>query len=89
MQKSREILAAEAKLDFDTRLLVENQILRLTTEPFPDGHINDPDTGTIRLFVPDTSVEIVYQVDQDNRRIGLLSLQKTNSSESSEHVLGE
>ena len=83
IQKSREMQAAKARLEPSIKILVENQILQFRTEPVPTGSSEDLDTGTFRLQVPDTDVEIVYQVDQDNRRIKIFSLQTAGSAVSS------
>ncbi len=74
IQQSREVRATKANLDKATAALVGDQILQLTTDPRPSGSTEDPDTGTIRLPVPETAVEIEYQVDKDDRRIRVIAV---------------
>lgn len=74
IQKSREMLGANAELDLNARARVDDQILHLMTNPSPPGVTEDPGTGYLRLSVPETSVDILYQVDEERHRIRLLAL---------------
>lgn len=89
IQRSHEMQAAKAKLDPATAVLVENQILQLTTDPMPTGTAQHPDTGIFRLRVPETEVEILYKVDEDSRRIRVGKLLTSDSDDSSERASGE
>ncbi len=77
IQKSREMLGAKAALDLDARVRVDDQIFHLVTNPLPPGVTEDPGTGYLRLSVPETSVDILYQVDEQRHRIRLLALQSS------------
>lgn len=75
VQKSRSVREALHQLDPATRLAVEDQIDELGIEPRLSGVTSDPKTNIHRLRVPETSVEITFTVDHDNRRVKILSLQ--------------
>ena len=81
IQNSREMLSAKDQLDLEARARVESAILQLSTEPSPSEASKDRATGVLRLAVPETSVEIQYQIDEEHRRVLLLSLQRSNVSE--------
>ena len=74
IQQSRDVIDSKSRLDPAIRPLVEDQILQLTTDPAPIGSREEPGSGLIRLLVPETPVEIVYQVDRDNHRLRVFSL---------------
>ena len=80
IQKSREMLGAKAKLDLNARVRIDDQIFHLMTNPLPPGVTEDPGTGYLRLSVPEASVDILYQVDEERHRIRLLALQSSADS---------
>lgn len=80
VQKSREMLGAKAKLDLNARVRIDDQIFHLMTNPLPPGVTEDPETGYLRLSVPEASVDILYQVDEERHRIRLLALQSSADS---------
>jgi cell division protein FtsL len=61
-------------LDGRTRLLVESQLEELAFEPQPEGAAAGPAPGSWRLAVPETSVEIVYEVADEFRHVRILSV---------------
>jgi hypothetical protein len=81
IQNSKEMLSGKHQLDLETRTRVETAIFQLSTDPSPPDAVKDSETGVLRLPVPETSVEIVYHIDEEQRRIFLLSLNRSNASE--------
>ena len=75
VQKSRFLREALDQLDPATRLAVEGQIDKLAIEPQLAGATSDQATNTCRLRVPETRVEIIFTVDEDNLRVRIFSLQ--------------
>jgi hypothetical protein len=81
IQKSHKMLGATSGLDLKARVRVNDQIIRLMTNPSPPGVTEDPGTEKIlRLSVPETSVDILYQVDEKRHRIRVLDLRSAADS---------
>lgn len=74
IQQSHEMIVDKVKLDSHTRLLVEDQILKLTGDPMSTVPMVNSDNERFQISVPDTDIVLLYQVDQKNRRIRVLSL---------------
>jgi hypothetical protein len=68
------MLVQKDQLDLETRAHVEAAILQLSAEPSALEAAKDKDAGVLRLAVPETSIQILYQIDEEQRRILLLSL---------------
>jgi len=79
IQKSHKMLDALYTLDSDTRVKVEDEILRLASDPMHQGAIREPQSGTLRIRVPDTTLDITYQIEFDDRRIKIYTLESTTS----------
>ncbi len=62
-------------LDRRTRLLVESRLEELSFEPRPEGVAEDPAAGSLRLAVPGTAVEIVYEVADELAQVRLLAVE--------------
>lgn len=78
LQKSHAVQQAQASLDATTRLRVQDQIDALMTEPRPPGVTEDPKAGTLHLCVPETSIIIRFTVDDQTRRIQVISVESTS-----------
>ncbi len=72
---SRDVLESKADLDIDTRLKVEDAIEELMVQPRPKGMQEDA-AGLLHQRVQGTDHEIVYAVDDAERRVRLLSLRR-------------
>lgn len=75
VQKSRAVREAQAQLDPMMRLRVQDRVDALAEVPRPAGAVEDPQTQTWRLRVPDTPIEIEFAVDNERKRVRILSLQ--------------
>ena len=73
VQKSRGAQQAQARLQLNLRLRVQDQIDALMAEPRPGGALVDQ-TGILYVGVPDTPVRIGYLVDDRSRRIQVVSV---------------
>lgn len=69
---------AQARLDAPTRLRVQDQIDALMREPRPPGVTEDPTATTLHLRVPDTPLIIGFTVDDEARRIQIVSVEDTS-----------
>lgn len=78
LQKSHAAQQTQASLDVTARLRVQDQIDALMTEPRPPGVTEDPKAGTLHLRVPETSVMIRFTVDDQTRRIQIISVESTS-----------
>jgi hypothetical protein len=87
IQKSRAAKDAQGRLDGAISLLVQEQIDALMTEPHPPGVAEDSKTDSLKLRVAQTPVIIGYTVDNDTRRVRILSVEITSeeSASPSEH----
>ncbi len=83
VQKSRAVREHEDRLDFPTRLRVQDQIDALTAAPRPPGVAEDPTAGTLHLRVPGTAVMIGFTVDDRARLIRVLALESTSGDATS------
>ncbi len=72
--KSRTARQGQARLDTLTRFRVQDRIDALMAEPHPGGVLERPEAGAYRLRVPETPVIIGYTVDDQARRIQILSV---------------
>jgi hypothetical protein len=75
IQKSRAAQDAQGLLDTKTRLRVQEQIDALMTEPHPSGVDQNSKDGGLKMRVPQTTVVIGYTVDDNTRRIRILSVE--------------
>jgi hypothetical protein len=73
--KSRDLISAMGALELENRLRVEDQIERLSSEPHPPESQRDVNSDNWRLRIPDTSLELVYAVDDVQRQIQVIALQ--------------
>jgi hypothetical protein len=80
VQKSHELLEAMDQLDSATRIRVEDRIFELVSQQTPEKLATGADNGCLRLRVPETQLEITYQVDSAANRIKIYSLEATNTS---------
>jgi len=78
IQKSRAAQEAQDDLDAATRLRVQEQINDLMTAPRHPGVAEDSRTGNLELLVDQTSVIIAYAVDDNTRRIRIISVVNTS-----------
>ena len=65
VMQSRAVLHAKAQLDPSTNLKVEERIFALLGNPSPHDVLRNPDTGLRIVQIPDTPLEIGYQVDEE------------------------
>ncbi len=85
VHKSHHAIRAQAGLGAAELLKLQNQVDSLGEQPLPEAAVKDEKTGTWRLMVPDTSLEIEYAVDEAQHRIRILSLRPLRgTSESSD-----
>jgi hypothetical protein len=75
IQMSRDLAGAKAQLDSHSRLQVDDEVLKLMTEPRPPEAKTDSKTGHLLLRVPETSVSIRYDIDEAGHRIRLYTLE--------------
>ena len=78
---SRDVLEAKSVLDAESRLKVEEAIEGLMLEPRPSGVEEDAKTGFLRRRVNGTDQEIVYAVDDAERRLRLVTLRRVTVPE--------
>jgi hypothetical protein len=83
IQKSKAAKFAQGSLDNSTSLRVQEQIDALTTEPHPTDAIEESNTGNLKLRVPQTPIMIGYTVDDNSRRIRILSIENRSEETTS------
>lgn len=79
VQRSSQSQTAIEGLDSDSRLAVEKVIFDLMTDPRP-GDTRLAEDSLIHLRVPDTSLTLLYDVDDDSRNVRLHYLQPGDTS---------
>ena len=79
MQASRDVLAEKANLDSDARLKVEEAIEKLMQQPTSDTAREDPQTKLLYQPIEGLDREIVYGVDESEKRVRLVSLRPPGS----------
>jgi len=87
IQKSREARKVQDSFDDATCLRVQEHLDALTAEPHPPGVEEDSKSGSWKMPVPNTPVIVKYTVDDDSRRVRILSLETASevSGSPSEH----
>jgi hypothetical protein len=86
IQKSHNVVDAVAKLDQDTRFLVEDQLYGLTSNPRPSNVKIDLETKFLRLRVSMTKLDFIYQVDDDSSRVRIYSLENMSPNSLKQHT---
>lgn len=79
VQASRDVLAEKANLDSDARLKVEEAIEKLMQQPTSDTAREDPHTKLLYQPIEGLDREIVYGVDESEKRVRLVSLRPPGS----------
>ncbi len=79
IQQSRAVQQAKAQLDSDSARKLEDAVFALMGDPRPPGLSEDPETGFNRLRIPEAPFEIVYQVDEETRRIKVFDLRPSDA----------
>ncbi len=74
--RTRAMVSEAGRLDAATQLRVEARIENLASEPRPPEARREGDGAAWRVAVPETALEIVYEVDEEERRIDLLSIRQ-------------
>jgi len=65
---------AKSRLPTPARLLIDERILQLVKDPQPPGTVTDPQGSLRHLPVPKASAEIVFEVDQQSRRVRIVGI---------------
>lgn len=75
IQRSLDVQAAIEQLENDTRATVERVIFELMSEPRSRQARPLSDSSLFSIPVPDSSIEILYEPDDANRRVRIHNLQ--------------
>jgi hypothetical protein len=80
VQMGVEAQQGKSRLPAAERLLVDEQIVKLMADPQSSDVVTDPQRGLRRLPVANTSAEILFEVDEADRRVKIVGIESSAAS---------
>ena len=77
---SREVLDQRSNLDLETRLKLEVSLETLLEQPRPAAAAQLPASALLKIKVPDTGINLVYEVDEVRRQVKAVALEPKGAS---------